>query len=96
MSVSFGISSLPAEHEDDPAFLDSLAAQGHRAFELAFTKGFPWKEDRCTSFGHLAAARGISLSVHAPYFAMLTIDDPDRYRKTRAAVEHTIQFLRQL
>jgi sugar phosphate isomerase/epimerase len=67
MSVSFGISSLPAEHEDDPAFLDALAAQGHRAFELAFTKGFPWKEDRCASFGHLAAARGISLSVHAPY-----------------------------
>ncbi|MEE9228927.1 MAG: non-homologous end-joining DNA ligase [Acidimicrobiia bacterium] len=96
MSVSFGISSLPAEHEDDPAFLDALAAQGHRAFELAFTKGFPWKEDRCASFGHLAAARGISLSVHAPYFAMLTIDDPDRYRKTRAAVEHTMKLGRQM
>ena len=76
MSLIFGISTLPAEDGNDATFLDGLATQGHQALELAFTKGFPWKEDRCASFGVMAAERGISLSMHAPYFAMLTIDDP--------------------
>ncbi len=96
MSVSFGISSLPAEDESDTEFLDRLAAQGHQTLELAFTQGFPWKEDRCETFGKLAAERKISLSMHAPYFAMLTIDDPDRYKKTRAAVEHSMKLARRL
>jgi bifunctional non-homologous end joining protein LigD len=95
VSISFGISALPAG-TDDASFLDRITGQGHRALELAFTKGFPWKEDRCAAFGQLAAERGLSLSVHAPYFAMLTLDDPDRYRKTRAAVEHTMKLARRL
>ncbi len=95
MSVAFGISTLPAGAED-AVFLDRLIEQGHTALELAFTKGFPWKEDRCTSFGRLAAERGLNLSVHAPYFAMLTLDDPARYQKTRAAVEHTMKLARRL
>ncbi|MBT8165950.1 MAG: TIM barrel protein [Acidimicrobiia bacterium] len=95
MSISFGISALPGD-EDDIEFLDGLVGRGHRALELPFTKAFPWKEDRCASFGRLAADRGIALSVHAPYFAMLTIDDADRYAKTRAAVEHTMKLGRRL
>jgi bifunctional non-homologous end joining protein LigD len=95
VAVSFGISELPAV-EDDAAFLDRLVAQGHTALELPFTKGFPWKADRCASFGQLAAERHIALSVHAPYFAMLTVDDPERYSKTRAAVEHSMKLGRQL
>ena len=96
MAISFGISELPIDDDDDGAFLDGLAARGHTALELPFTKGFPWKEDRCTGFGRLAAERGIALSVHAPYFAMLTVADPDRYLKTRAAVEHSMKLGRRL
>ncbi len=95
MAISFGISNLPAD-QDDAAFLDGLVALGHRALELPFTKSFPWKEDRCASFGRLAAERGIALSVHAPYFAMLTIEDAERYTKTRAAVEHAMKLGRRL
>jgi len=96
VTVAFGISTLPADEGDDDAFLAALADDGHQALELAFTKGFPWKEARCSSFGELAARHAISLSVHAPYFAMLTIDDPDRYQKTRAAVEHTMKLAARL
>jgi bifunctional non-homologous end joining protein LigD len=96
VTVSFGVSTLPAQEGDDGAFLEALAQKGHGALELAFTKGFPWKEARCASFGKEAAAHGIRLSVHAPYFAMLTIDDPDRHPKTRAAVEHTMKLANQL
>jgi len=94
MTVVFGISALPAG--DDAGFLDGLAARGHRTLELAFTRGFPWKEERCAAFGRLAAERDIRLSVHAPYFAMLTIDDPERFARTRAAVEHTMKLARRL
>ena len=87
---------MPADEDDDGAFIEALAARGHTALELAFTKGFPWKEDRCESFGRLAADHGLGLSVHAPYFAMLTIEDPERHSRTRAAVEHTMKLGRRL
>jgi bifunctional non-homologous end joining protein LigD len=96
VSLAFGISGLPPTGGDDGTFIEALAARGHTALELAFTRGFPWKEDRCESFGRLAVEHGLSVSVHAPYFAMLTIDDPERYPRTRAAVEHTMKLGRRL
>ncbi len=90
--ISFGISGLPAEDGDDAAFLDGLAARGHGAFEFSFTGGFPWKERRCESFGLVAAERGIALSIHAPYFAILTSDEPDKAKLTRSALEHTMKL----
>lgn len=86
--IRFGISGLPADDGDDAAFLDRLAAAGHGAFELAFVSGFPWKERRCARFGDLAAERGLSLSIHAPYFAILTSEDD----RTRSALEHTLKL----
>ena len=67
-TIRFGISHLPPEGVSDEDFLDELVSKGHRALELPFTKGFPWKETRCEQFGALAAERDIRLSVHAPYF----------------------------
>lgn len=72
-TIRFGISELPPDGVPDADFLDGLVAEGHRALELPFTKDFPWKEKRCEEFGALAAERGIRLSVHAPYFAGLTL-----------------------
>ncbi|MDH3606028.1 MAG: non-homologous end-joining DNA ligase [Acidimicrobiia bacterium] len=95
MTLSFGISSLPGD-DNTEALLDGLAEQGHTHLELAFTKGFPWKPSQCESFGALASGRGLALSVHAPYFAMLTIAEPDRYQKTRAAVEHSMKLAASL
>jgi bifunctional non-homologous end joining protein LigD len=94
--IKFGVSTLPAADTSDADFLDDLVERGHTALELAFTRGFPWDEARCESFGAAAAARNVSLSVHAPYFAVLTIDDPERYKRTRAAVEHTMKLGRRL
>ena len=96
MTIAFGISGLPAADEPDEAFIERLAAAGHTALELAFTKGFPWKEARCERFGRVAIDHGLALSIHAPYFAMLTIDDPERHKRTRAAVEHTMKLARRL
>jgi bifunctional non-homologous end joining protein LigD len=94
--IRFGISRMPPEDVSDAAFLDSLLERGHQAFELPFVNGFPWKERRCEEFGMLAAERGIALSVHAPYFAVLTVDDPDKRKQTLAALEHTMKLGRAL
>jgi bifunctional non-homologous end joining protein LigD len=92
MSLSFGISAPPPEGDDDGAYLDALVARGHTAHELSFTQGFPWKEKRCRVFGATAAERGVSLSIHAPYFAVLTSDDPEKAKLTRSAVEHSMKI----
>jgi bifunctional non-homologous end joining protein LigD len=90
--IRFGISGLPAEDGDDGAFLDALVERGHGAYELSFVHGFPWKVRRCEAFGELAGARGIALSVHAPYFAILTVEDPDKRKQTLAGLEHTMKL----
>src|SRR3990172_917838 len=89
--IRFGISGLPPDG-DDAGFLDDLVRRGHHAFEFAFTSGFPWKERRCEAFGRLAAERDIAISIHAPYFAILTSDDPEKAKLTRSAVEHTMKL----
>ncbi len=90
--IRFGISRMPPEDVDDGVWLDSLAARGHEAVELPFVQGFPWKERRCGEFGEAAEARGFAVSVHAPYFAVLTVDDEERRTTTLAALEHTMKL----
>jgi bifunctional non-homologous end joining protein LigD len=91
-TLRFGISELPPDEIEDAVFLDGLAGDGHRALELPFTGGFPWKEKRCQTFGALAAERDIRLSVHAPYFAGLTLPDDERGRQSVFAIEHTMKL----
>jgi len=90
--IRFGISHLPPDEGEDAAFLDDLVEQGHRALELLFTGGFPWKKKRCESFGALAAERDLRLSVHAPYFVGLTIPEDDKGKQSVHALEHTMKL----
>ncbi len=88
----FGVSMMPPEGIADEAFLDGLVAAGRSALELPFVKDFPWDESKCATFGALAAERDVSLSIHAPYFAVLTVEDPDRAKQCRSALEHTMKL----
>ena len=90
--MRFGISGLPPEGVEDEAFLDGLVAQGHTAIELGFTKDFPWKEARCEAFGALAVARGVAVSLHAPYFAVLTSEDEDKAKQCMSAIHNSIKL----
>lgn len=84
---------MPPEGADEQAsFLEDLVAAGHRALELPFVKEFPWKEKQCRTFGLLAAERGLQLSVHAPYFAVLTVVEEDRGKQAVSALEHTMKI----
>jgi bifunctional non-homologous end joining protein LigD len=95
--IRFGISGVPqGDASGDEKFLDELVKKGHSAYELAFVTAFPWKEARCRKFGQLAAERDIWVSVHAPYFAVLTVDDEERAKQCLAALEHTMKLGRAL
>lgn len=94
--ITYGYSGVPPAAMPDEEFLDRLVEQGYRAFELAFTKSFPWNKRRCAAFGRQAAERGIPLSVHAPYFAVLTVTDEDRARRCRGAIEHTMNLAAEM
>lgn len=94
--ITVGISQLPPDGIDDDAYLDRLLQRGFTALELPFVTDFPWKEKRCAAFGETAAGRGVRLSVHAPYFATLTPEDPDRGAQCVAALEHTMKLGRAL
>jgi bifunctional non-homologous end joining protein LigD len=90
--IRFGISKLTPDGVTDEAYLQSIADRGHDALELPFVNDFPWKEKRCRTFGEMAAEKGIALSVHAPYFAVLTVDDVAKRKLTLAALEHTMKL----
>ena len=94
--IRFGVSGMPPDDVEDAEFLDRLVADERRAYELAFVKDFPWNEERCEAFGAEAAARNIWLSVHAPYFAILTVEDEEKSRQCLAALEHTMKLGRAL
>ena len=90
--IRFGISAMPKEGQSDEEFLDSIAERGHDAIELPFVKNFPWKEKRCAEFGEKAAERNIAVSIHAPYFAVLTVREKDKAKQCRAALEHSMKL----
>ena len=90
--IRYGYSGLPPDGVSDEEFLDGLVERGHDAFELAFVKDFPWKERRCAEFAAKADERGIWLSAHAPYFAVLTVQDETKAKQCRAAIEHTVKL----
>ena len=94
--ISFGKSGLPPEEVADVDFLDGLLVAGQSSYELSFTKGFPWNEKRCQVFGGAASERGIELSLHAPYFAILTVEEEDRSKQCLAALEHSMKLGRAL
>ena len=94
--IRFGISRMPPEGVDEGEWLDSLVESGHEALELPFVDGFPWNERQCRAFGALAEERGLALSIHAPYFAVLTVEDEDRRKKTISAVEHSMKLVKAL
>ncbi len=94
--IRFGTSGIPPADVTDEEFVDGLVEAGHGAYELAFVKDFPWKEKRCAAFGEAASARGVDVSIHAPYFAILTVEDEEKSARCLAALEHTMKLGRAL
>ena len=60
------------------------------------SRAFPGKRTRCAQFGARAADRSIRVSAHAPYFAVLTVEEPQKAHMCLAALEHTMKLGKEL
>ncbi len=68
--------------------MQAAVTAGFSALEVQFVKEFTLKEAEAQRLGPIATAAGLALSVHAPYFAQLTTEDPDRLKLHLAALHH--------
>lgn len=70
-----------------PLWINSI---GLNAYEVLFTHGVKMTEERAKIMGDNAKKNNIKLSVHAPYFAVLTSDKEDVIVRSRERVRKTL------
>ena len=85
--LRYGVAGLkdPRNLEESVAY---LVDQGFAACEVQFVKEFTLKEPEAKRLGELARDKGITLSVHAPYFAQLTTEEPERLKLHMGGLHH--------
>lgn len=89
--LRYGVAGLK-DPRDLEGSVDYLVESGFAACEVQFVKEFTLKESEARKLGQLARDNGISLSVHAPYFAQLTTADPDRRKQHLGALHHSCKL----
>ncbi len=62
-----------------PAYLQQM---GLNAFEYSCGRGVMLRENTARAIGEAAAAHGVTISIHAPYFTNLCNPDPEKQRAT--------------
>jgi deoxyribonuclease-4 len=76
----FGTAGVPLSASDDSslAAIDRIKALGLDCLEIEFVKGVKMGFDTARKVREKAAALGVRLSVHAPYFINLNSEDPGK------------------
>lgn len=73
-----------------------LKALGLNAFEYPFGRGVRIKEESAAEIGRTMSENGVAVSVHAPYFINLAVDDPERREKNFAYFREAAQAAKWL
>jgi bifunctional non-homologous end joining protein LigD len=89
--LRYGVAGLK-DPRDLNASIDHLVSHGFAQCEVQFVKEFTLKESEAKRFGEMARDNGISLSVHAPYFAQLTTKEPDRLKLHLGGLHHACKL----
>ncbi len=87
--IRYGPGGLPEAPSFEDAFA-ALVAEGYRACEIGFVRGFWLDYETAPQFGAAAAAADVALSVHAPLAAFM--GHADRGKKFKMALwmlDHT-------
>jgi deoxyribonuclease-4 len=66
--------------------LKKAARMGFGCMEVAFTYGVRMKVEEAEAVGAVACAKGILLSVHAPYYINLAADDPAKLAASKERI----------
>lgn len=89
--LRYGVAGLK-DTKDLRASIEHLVSHGFAQCEVQFVKEFTLKESEAKLFGEMARDNGISLSVHAPYFAQLTTKEPERLKLHLGALHHSCKL----
>lgn len=89
--LRYGVAGIK-DPKDLRGSIDHLVSQGFVHCEVQFVKEFTLKEAEVKRFGEMARDNGISLSVHAPYFAQLTTKAPDRLKLQLGGLHHACKL----
>ena len=87
-ALRYGIAGLK-DPKDLEGSIAAVLEAGYAACEVQFVKEFTLKEAEAQRLGTIAHEAGIALSVHAPYFAALTTEEPDRLANHLGALHHS-------
>ena len=88
-TISIGPARVPSR-ESPEAAVRQLEERGYSACEIDFASGFWMDKDWATEFGRLAAADGITLSVHAPIPAFLGHLERDmKHKRATGMLDHS-------
>lgn len=89
--LRYGVAGIK-DPRDLNASIEHLVSHGFAQCEVQFVKEFTLKENEAKRFGEMARDNGISLSVHAPYFAQLTTKEPDRLKLHLGGLHHACKL----
>lgn len=89
--LRYGVAGLK-DPRDLAGSMKLLVDEGYAACEVQFVKEFMLKEAECKKLGEMARDNGITLSVHAPYFAQLTTKEPDRLKLHLGGLHHACKL----
>lgn len=87
----FGTAGVPLSAADDSslAAIERIKALGLDCLEIEFVKGVKMGLDTARKVREKAAALGVRLSVHAPYFINLNSEDPGKRLSSQEKLLHT-------
>jgi bifunctional non-homologous end joining protein LigD len=89
--LRYGVAGLKNPKDLDES-VAHLVDNGFAACEVQFVKEFMLKEPEAKRLGELARDNGITLSVHAPYFAQLTTKETDRLKLHLGGLHHACKL----
>lgn len=86
--VRIGTAGIPAsaKPQTTPSGIVRLAELGLEHMEIEFVRGVRMSEKTAQEVGELAAERGISLTVHAPYYINLNSKEPDKVAASKERI----------
>ncbi|MEO7804607.1 MAG: non-homologous end-joining DNA ligase [Actinomycetota bacterium] len=90
-SLLFGYAGL-RDPKDLEGSIKEVVDGGFAACEVQFVKEFILKEAEAKRLGEIARDYGVSLSVHAPYFAQLTTREPERIKLHLGGLHHACKL----
>ncbi|OGD13163.1 MAG: hypothetical protein A2V76_08920 [Candidatus Aminicenantes bacterium RBG_16_63_14] len=89
--LHFGTAGVPLSSADDSslAAIERIKALGLDCLEIEFVKGVKMGFDTARKVREKAAALGVRLSVHAPYFINLNSEDPGKRLQSQERLLNT-------